>query len=52
MHTVFLACVPLVGLAFLATLLVEGRELRRTVQPDVFDELGAEAAPERAAVAR
>ena len=58
MHTVFVACVPLIGLAFLATLLIEGRELRRTAQPDrghtgeeLFDELGAEF-EEQPAVAR
>ena len=49
MHTVFVASVPLVALAFVATLFVEGRELRRSVHEpsarpgeELFDELGAE----------
>jgi MFS family permease len=58
MHTVFVACVPLIGLWLLATLLIEGRELRRTAHLDrghtgeeLFDELGAEF-EEQPAVAR
>jgi hypothetical protein len=60
MHGVFAAGVPLVALAFVATLFVEARELRRTVHrpperagADLFDELGSEfEEPEPAAVAR
>ena len=58
MHTVFVASVPLVALAFVATLFVEGRELRRSVHAppaqageELFDELGAEFEDRARAVA-
>jgi MFS family permease len=60
MHGVFVAGVPLVALAFVATLFVEARELRRTVErapeqagAELFDELGTEfEEPQPAAVGR
>jgi len=59
MHGVFVACVPLVALAFVATLLIESRELRRTVgraadetAETIFDELAAEYDDERVAAVR
>jgi EmrB/QacA subfamily drug resistance transporter len=59
MHWLFVAGVPLVALAFVATLLIESRELRRTVgrtpaeaADTIFDELATEFDEERVAAAR
>jgi hypothetical protein len=58
MHWVFVACVPLIALAFVATLLIESRELRRTVgrapaeaAETIYDDLGSDFEEERERVA-